>query len=87
MTTIARALNGAPITLPGLAAEALQRAIHAARQAARRRRTRRALNRLSDRALADIGLRRGEIDSVAQTLAEGRPDPSRIVRGHNNLSL
>ena len=87
MTTITRALNGAPIPLPGFAAETLQRAIHAARQTIRRYRTRRALNRLSDRALQDIGLRRGEIDSVAQALAEGHRDPTRIARGHNNLYL
>ena len=86
-THIARALNGAPIALPGLAAEALQRAIHAVRHTVRRRRTQHALNRLSDHVLQDIGLRRGEIDSIARALAEGHPDPTRIARGHNNLCL
>lgn len=87
MTTIARTLNRAPTSRSGLAAETLQRAVHAVRQAVRLRRTSRALNRLSDGALKDIGLRRGEIDSIAQAVAEGRPDPTRIVRGHKNLCL
>lgn len=79
MTTISRALNDAPIVLPGLAAASLQRAFQAARQALRGQRTRRALNRLPDHALKDIGLRRCEIDSIAQALAEGRRDETRIV--------
>lgn len=87
MTTISRALNGPPIAQPGFAAEALQRAIHAARQAIRRRRTQQALNRLSNHTLKDIGLRRCEIDSIAQALADGHPDPTRIGRGHNNVHL
>jgi uncharacterized protein YjiS (DUF1127 family) len=87
MTTIARALNGALIAQPGFAARPLQRAIQAARRAMRGHQTHQALNQLSDHALKDIGLRRCEIDSIAQALAEGHPDPTRIGRGHNNFRL
>jgi uncharacterized protein YjiS (DUF1127 family) len=72
-TSIARPAHG-----PGL----LQRALHAAARAIRRQRTQRALGQLSDHALRDIGLRRCEIDSIADSLAEGRWDATRVLRGH-----
>jgi uncharacterized protein YjiS (DUF1127 family) len=80
MTTIARALNGAPITRPGFAAAPLQSAVLAIRRAVCRRGTRRALGRLSDHTLKDIGLHRSEIDSLARALADRQPDPTRAYR-------
>jgi hypothetical protein len=47
-----------------------------------RRRTRRALGRLSDHMLKDIGVRRSEIDSIADSLASGHRDATRTLRTH-----
>jgi len=62
----------------------VQRTVHAAVRAMSRRRTERALAGLSDHALKDIGIRRGEIDSIAAFLAGGRFDATRIPRPRHN---
>ena len=80
MTIIEATLADAPITRPG--SGALQRAIHAVARTMRRRRTQRALGQLSDYALRDIGVRRSEIDSLADALASRQWDTTRIARGH-----
>ena len=59
---------------PGLYA----RAIDAVARSVRRREARRALGALSDATLKDIGLSRGDIDSVAEAIANGETDPTRI---------
>jgi len=59
----------------------VRRAFHAAMRTMRRQRTQRALGRLSDHMLKDIGVRRSEIDSIADTLASGHWDATRIPRG------
>lgn len=60
----------------------VDRVIHAAKRITRRQRTQRALGRLSDHMLKDIGVRRSEIDSIAASLASGNWDSTRIPRGH-----
>jgi len=82
MTIIAGALADASIGRSGLAAGLLQRTIQAAGGAIRRQRTRRALARLSDHTLKDIGLRRSEIDSIAESAAAGRRDVTRNPNRH-----
>lgn len=56
--------------LAGAIGGAVTRFIEAQRRAARARRTEEALSALSDRHLRDIGLERGEIQSVARRMAE-----------------
>lgn len=56
--------------LAGAIGGAVTRFIEAQRRAARARRTEAALSALSDRHLRDIGLERGEIQSIAQRVAE-----------------
>jgi len=62
-------------------------AIHAATRTMRRQRTQRALSRLSDHMLKDIGLRRSEIDSIADSLASDRWDATRIPRGRVGFGI
>jgi uncharacterized protein YjiS (DUF1127 family) len=83
MTIIEATLADAPYARP--ASGVLQRAIHAVARTMRRRRTQRALGRLSDYALRDIGVRRSEIDSLADSLANGHWDTTRIARGRPTL--
>lgn len=80
MTFIEATLADAPYVRP--ASGVLQRTIDAVARTMRRRRTQRALDQLSDHALKDIGVRRSEIDSLADSLASGHWDTSRIHRGH-----
>jgi uncharacterized protein YjiS (DUF1127 family) len=80
MTIIEATFADAPFARPGTGA--LQRVIKVVARTMRRRRTQRALGRLSDHALKDIGVRRSEIDSLADSLASGHRDTSRIARGH-----
>lgn len=84
MTTIAAhgpALLVGPAAGPGL----FRRVLRAGATFLRRRRTRRGLAELSDRTLKDIGLRRCEIDSIADTVAGGGWDMTRMPRGHIGL--
>jgi len=83
MTIIEATFADAPFARPG--AGALQRVIQAVARTTRRRRTQRALGQLSDHALKDIGMRRSEIDSLADSLASGHWDTSRIARGRPTL--
>jgi len=65
----------------------LWRARQAITRAIASRQTRRELSRLSDRTLQDIGLRRGEIDSIAQAVAEARRDATRMAPRLNDPCL
>lgn len=82
MTILAGTVAGASIAHPAHGPGLLQRALHAAARTMRRQRTQRALAQLSDHALRDIGLRRCEIDSIANSVADGRWDTTRMLRGH-----
>ena len=67
----------------GLWAGLPQWIIRAAVRALYRYRTRRALAQLSDHMLKDIGVRRCEINSIAQVVAEGGWDDTRVHRSAN----
>ncbi len=79
MTIIEATFAHAPLARPGPGL--FQRAIQTIARSARRRRTQRALGRLSDQMLQDIGVSRSEIDSLSDSLAGGRGDTTRIPRG------
>jgi uncharacterized protein YjiS (DUF1127 family) len=49
-------------------------------------RQRRALQHLSDHALKDIGLSRGDIDGVTANLIDGGMDSTRLPRGRRKLT-
>lgn len=84
MTTIAGTFTDAPYARPASARGLLQRAMDAVARTWQRQRTQRALAQLSDHTLKDIGLRRCEIDSIAELLASGGWDSTRIPRAHVN---
>lgn len=84
MTTIAAhgpAPFVGPAAGPGLFRR-VRRVLRAGATFLRLRRNRRGLAELSDRTLKDIGLRRCEIDSIADTVADGGWDMTRMPRGH-----
>lgn len=87
MTSISGSLTTVPNRAAGSAAGLLWWARQAVIRAVRRQQTRRALSQLSERALQDIGLRRGEINSIARSVAEDRPDVTRIAPRLNDLCL
>lgn len=80
MTNFAGTLEESSRSRAGLWTRWFSRAADAMVRASRRRQAQRALSQLSDATLKDIGLRRCDIDSVAQAFAEGQPDPTRIRR-------
>jgi uncharacterized protein YjiS (DUF1127 family) len=83
MSSISGALSGPFFPQFGPLTGFLRQSIASIAQALRRRQTQRALYDLSDPVLKDIGVRRCEIDSVAQSLASGTWDDTRIPRGLN----
>ncbi len=81
MTTIAGIYADASYARSRPGSGLVERTIRAAMRIMRRHRTQRALGRLSDHMLKDIGVRRTEIDSIADSLASGNWDSTRIPRG------
>lgn len=81
MTTIAGTFTDTTYARPTPGWGLFQRVIAAVARTSRRQRTQRALAQLSDHTLTDIGLRRCDIDSIAEAVASGRRDTTRIPRG------
>jgi len=84
MSSIAGTIENSSFGQRVFGPEPVQQILHAAVRALSRRRTGRALAGLSDHALRDIGVRRGEIDSIAECLAGGRPDATCVQRPRHN---